>query len=262
MGLRVRLRNSFDITGFSAQAQVILQALKTYGAALADNGSAWYLSGAPNENWDNDVLHEMDVVTGSDFEAVDTSVLMIDPNSGQCRSWPPPPIFLDDFEDNDITDWTPTLGTWLASGGNMTGTSKKAADIFPDDFAAGCSNCIIEADLQIIGTGSVVSLLGWRLNSSNYVELQIDDKKNKITLTKYSSTSKKVKSSAKVTVSPGVNYHARMRYTSGMVVAEVTGLSGPLTVNASSIGTGAVGFRVKSPKSVPVGGSFAGVTVY
>ena len=59
--------------------QVILQAFKTYGLILADNGSAWYISGVPDDRWDNDILHEMDVVTGADFEVVDTSSLMIDP---------------------------------------------------------------------------------------------------------------------------------------------------------------------------------------
>jgi hypothetical protein len=62
-----------------------LQAFKTYGIILADNGSAWYISGVPSENWNNDHLHEMDVITGSDFEVVDTSSLMIDPNSGQAN---------------------------------------------------------------------------------------------------------------------------------------------------------------------------------
>ncbi len=83
MGQRFRLRADYDISGFSAPTQVILRALKTYGMILADNGSAWYISGAPDERWDNDMLHELDVVTGSDFEAVDVSSLQIDPNSGQ-----------------------------------------------------------------------------------------------------------------------------------------------------------------------------------
>lgn len=75
-GARFRLRANFDISGFSHDARVILQAMKTYGIVNADNGSPWYVSGAPNENWDNDVLHELDVLTGLDFEAVDTSDLM------------------------------------------------------------------------------------------------------------------------------------------------------------------------------------------
>jgi hypothetical protein len=82
MGQRFRLKASFDISGFSPQVQVILTALKTYGLILADNGSNWYLSGVPDERWDNDVLHTLDNVKGSDFEAVDCSSLMVDPDSG------------------------------------------------------------------------------------------------------------------------------------------------------------------------------------
>ena len=74
-GARFRLKANYNITGFSPEARVILQAMKTYGIVNADNGSPWYVSGAPNENWDNDVLHELDILTGSDFEAVDTSEL-------------------------------------------------------------------------------------------------------------------------------------------------------------------------------------------
>lgn len=83
MGLRLRLKASYDISGFPPEIQVILQAFKTYGIILADNGSAWYISGVPDERWDNDNLHEWDIITGSDFEVVDTSSLMIDSNSGQ-----------------------------------------------------------------------------------------------------------------------------------------------------------------------------------
>jgi hypothetical protein len=93
MGQRFRLKADYDISGFSPVAQTILQALKIYGMMLADNGSAWYISGAPDERWDNDVLHELDVVTGSDFEAVDVSSLMLSPDSGQVR----PAVALDHF---------------------------------------------------------------------------------------------------------------------------------------------------------------------
>jgi hypothetical protein len=85
MGQRFRLKADFDLSGFSPEVQVILQALKTYGLILADNGSAWFISGLPDEGWDNSVLHELDQVQGSDFEAVDVSSLRIDPDSGQAR---------------------------------------------------------------------------------------------------------------------------------------------------------------------------------
>jgi hypothetical protein len=83
MGQRFRLKAGYDVTGFSHDARVILVALKTYGMILSDNGSNWYISGVPDEGWDNDVLHELDVVQGADFEAIDESSLMIDPDSGQ-----------------------------------------------------------------------------------------------------------------------------------------------------------------------------------
>ena len=82
MGQRFRLKAGFDISGFSAINQVILRALKKYGMILADNGSSWYISGAPDSRWDNDDLHQLHNIKGSDFEAVDESSLMINPNSG------------------------------------------------------------------------------------------------------------------------------------------------------------------------------------
>jgi len=75
MGLRVRLKASVDISGFPKQTRIVLQALKTYGMILADNGSSWYVSGAPSPKWSNDDLHSIGRVTGSDFEVVDTSSL-------------------------------------------------------------------------------------------------------------------------------------------------------------------------------------------
>jgi hypothetical protein len=75
MGLRVRLKASVDISGFPRQARIVLQALKTYGMIVADNGSNWYISGAPNPGWSNDDLHTLGRITGSDFEVVDTSSL-------------------------------------------------------------------------------------------------------------------------------------------------------------------------------------------
>ena len=85
MGQRFRLKASFDISGFSPTVQVILTALKKYGMILADNGSSWYLSGAPDDRWDNDTLHEITQLQGSDFEAVDESLLMVQANSGQAK---------------------------------------------------------------------------------------------------------------------------------------------------------------------------------
>jgi hypothetical protein len=83
MGARFRLKASFDISGFSATNQVILTALKQYGMMLADNGAAWFISGAPDAGWDNTDLHALTTITGSNFEAVDATVLTVSPDSGQ-----------------------------------------------------------------------------------------------------------------------------------------------------------------------------------
>jgi hypothetical protein len=73
MGLRVRLKASVDISKFGPQARVILLALQRYGMILADNGSPWYITGAPDSRWNDDGLHALGQLHGSDFEVVDTS---------------------------------------------------------------------------------------------------------------------------------------------------------------------------------------------
>ena len=75
MGERVRLRRSFSLRGYPRQSRVVLRALKEYGALVADNGSAWFVSGAPSRGWNNDDLRSLGRVRGSDFEVVDTSRL-------------------------------------------------------------------------------------------------------------------------------------------------------------------------------------------
>jgi hypothetical protein len=75
MGLRVRLKRSVNVAGLPRQARIVAEALKRYGMILADNGSPWYISGAPNRGWNNDALHLLDRLTGRDFEAVNTSSL-------------------------------------------------------------------------------------------------------------------------------------------------------------------------------------------
>jgi hypothetical protein len=72
MGARFRLKASFDLSRFTGQAKVVLTALKRYGMILADNGSPWYITGAPDPRWDDDDLHVLNSVSGSAFEAVQT----------------------------------------------------------------------------------------------------------------------------------------------------------------------------------------------
>ena len=70
MGERLRLKRGVDISHYPRQARIVLQALKTYGMLVADNGSDWYISGAPSSGWDNDALHSLGGIHGADFEVV------------------------------------------------------------------------------------------------------------------------------------------------------------------------------------------------
>jgi hypothetical protein len=70
MGMRVRLKADFDISSFPPSAQVILQALKTYGMINADNGGNWFISGAPDPRWNDDEINTLKRVRGSDLEVV------------------------------------------------------------------------------------------------------------------------------------------------------------------------------------------------
>jgi hypothetical protein len=117
MGLRVRLKASFDISGFSAKNRVILTALKKYGMMLADNGGDWFVSGVPSPLWDDDDLSALKQVHGSDFEVVDVSSLRVDADSGATSTSPPPPpppppsssIFADGFESGSTAAWSVTV---------------------------------------------------------------------------------------------------------------------------------------------------------
>ena len=72
MGERLRLKASVDISGLPRQARRVARAMKTYGLIVADNGSDWFISGAPDRRWDNDQLHALGALDGRDFEVVDT----------------------------------------------------------------------------------------------------------------------------------------------------------------------------------------------
>jgi hypothetical protein len=85
MGARFRLKASFDIAGYSKNAQVVLKAMKRYGLILADNGSNWYFQGSAEPPWPLVLVNELKSIPASAFQAVDESSLEISPNSGAAR---------------------------------------------------------------------------------------------------------------------------------------------------------------------------------
>ena len=75
MGLRVRLKADYDLSKFPKSARVILTALKKYGMLLADNGSDWFVTGAPDNRWNDDELRTLKRIKGRDLECVETGPL-------------------------------------------------------------------------------------------------------------------------------------------------------------------------------------------
>ena len=86
MGEWFRLKASIDPNTFDPAVRPIIVALQKYGAIVADNGSAWYMSGVPDSRWNNDKLQTLGRIKGSDFEAVNTASLIVSPSSGQATT--------------------------------------------------------------------------------------------------------------------------------------------------------------------------------
>jgi hypothetical protein len=113
MGMRLRLKSSFDVSSFSAANQVILNALKKYGLILADNGSSLYLSGAPDDRWDNSDLHNLGNVHASDFDVIQMSPLYTSANVPAGNA---PTVTQFTASANSVSSGSPTTLSWQVSG--------------------------------------------------------------------------------------------------------------------------------------------------
>jgi len=114
MGMRMRLKASFDISSFSPANQVILTALKKYGMIMADNGSSMYISGAPNDNWNNDDLHNLGSVTASDFDVIEMNPVYTSASVPQGAA---PTINSFTATSQSVSSGTPVTLNWSVTGG-------------------------------------------------------------------------------------------------------------------------------------------------
>jgi len=116
MGMRLRLKASFNVSGFSAANQVILNAFKKYGIIMADNGSNMYIGGAPDDRWDNDDLHQLGNVHTSDFE-----VIQMDPvyTQGSIPTGAAPAITSFTADQTNVASGTPVILSWQVTGASL-----------------------------------------------------------------------------------------------------------------------------------------------
>jgi hypothetical protein len=113
MGMRLRLKASFDISGYSATNQVLLTAMKQYGLIMADNGSSMFISGTPDDRWDNDDLHNLGNVTASDFDVVLMNPIYTSTNYPQGAN---PTITSFTASTSTISAGTPVTLNWDVTG--------------------------------------------------------------------------------------------------------------------------------------------------
>lgn len=242
MGQRFRLRAGFDISSFNPQNQVILRALKKYGMILADNGSPWFISGAPDERWGD--VGDLRRVHGSDFEAVDVSSLMIDPNSGQAR------------QTSVSVTVTPATASILRG---QTLDFNATVQNSPDQSVTWSVNDVLG------GNGTV----GWIDSVGFYTAPQTVPAPPTVTVSARSVSTPAVSGSAAVTItapavpisvsvtpaSASVRIRQRFQFSStvqGTTNQAVTwSVSGPGTINSSGLYT--------APKNLPPGGSSTAV---
>jgi hypothetical protein len=126
MGMRVRLKASFNISIYSPAMQVVLMAMKKYGMILADNGSNWYVSGSPDMRWSDDELHTLGAIKGSDFEVVQTPSHLLMPQSD-----------FDGDSKTDISVFRPSSGNWYARSSSNGALVACAFGISTDKLAPG-----------------------------------------------------------------------------------------------------------------------------
>jgi hypothetical protein len=126
MGMRLRLKSSFNTSGFSAANQVILNALKKYGMIMADNGSNMYLSGAPDDRWDNNDLHNLGQITASDFEVIQMTPLY---KQNNVPSGAAPQVISFTASSNSISVGTQVTLSWQASGASYVIVSPDAGAV-------------------------------------------------------------------------------------------------------------------------------------
>jgi IPT/TIG domain-containing protein len=126
MGMRLRLKASFDISSFSAANQVILAALKKYGMIMADNGSSMYISGAPDDRWDNSDLHNLGSVTAADFEVVEMNPINTAANVPSGAS---PAIDSFTASSQSVSAGTPVTLSWSVTGASYMIVSPDAGAV-------------------------------------------------------------------------------------------------------------------------------------
>ena len=116
MGQRIRLKSTFDTSGYPPQTKAVLEVLKTHGAMVADNGAPFRIYFEPDSRWTFSDLINLETVATTNFEAVDVSSLMINPDSGNSDN---PCRYIYSVDNSHVTEWGGILGQGIQSPHQM-----------------------------------------------------------------------------------------------------------------------------------------------
>ncbi len=154
-----------------------------------------------------------------------------------------PFLFHDDFEDGNASDWATSKGTWNVVLGSLQGMHNKKADAFAP--FAGCTGCVVEADVQFETPGGSVSLLVWYQDKKNYVEVLMKEEKDLVQFIEKINGSKVIRLKATHQLDAGTNYRIRVEQNSGMFSLSINGV-GVFPPSMGNSLSGTVGFRIKA----------------
>ncbi|HEY7159867.1 MAG TPA: choice-of-anchor Q domain-containing protein [Acidobacteriota bacterium] len=168
-------------------------------------------------------------------------------------------IYSDNFEDNDVSDWSFTKGNWMASGGELKGTVQKKGDALSPDFGK-CSECTMETDIRIDSAGARVSLLAWYEDKRNLVEIRLMEDKDRVLVRHRSGGFNITKQKALLPINVGVNYNVRVHFNGYEIEVFVNDVS-VILFHADAFPNGNLAFRVKSASGLPASASFEQVKV-
>jgi hypothetical protein len=155
-----------------------------------------------------------------------------------------PVIFLDDYEDNDITNWSQIKPAWSASTGKLKGITNKMGYVASPDFGK-CSTCVFETDIILENATARASLIAWHADKKNFVEFTLLADKNKIDLRQKSGGKTVQRKKLKKPLELNQSYHIRVVYDGAKVRAYLDQLL-VLEFNAPVRPNGNAGYRIKS----------------
>ncbi len=155
MGTRFRLKANVNISGFTPNVRVVLEALKTYGAIVMDNGASWFMVGVPDSRWNDDEMHALTQLKGNDFEAVNESGLIVSSNSGATKPGPVPTGWVSIVNKLSGKCLHITAGTTMLAQWSCLGTAAQKFQFIPAAGAWNYNN--LQQWVSTNGTGYIIS---------------------------------------------------------------------------------------------------------